>query len=298
MTFFLGKTTLRVHPLLPALWLGSLFGGSGVMLPALLALLLHESGHFLAARAFRLSVEEMEITPMGGVISIENLSAVAPFKAFLLAAAGPLFSMMGFALSPVLYHLGASFSFLQCFSRANLLLALMNLLPVLPLDGGRMLRAVLSKKVSFARSTRLLTTLGSITGVGLCALSFVFSLRGRLSLSPAFAGLYLLYAAALEGRQGTARYMTALIARREKLERHQVLPVECLAAGGDLPLGLLLRRMHPGKYHMVFVLTPDGMGRIGTLEEGALCEVLLHDSTQTLETCIKKGPASAARPNA
>ena len=293
MIFHMGKTVFRVHGLLLGLWvLVCVTGGGGLLFPALLSLSLHEGGHLLAARRMRLGVEEIEITPYGGVIAIKSMASLAPGKSFLLAAAGPLASLAGCALAAGGHRAGLfSFPFALRFFRANLLLVLVNLLPALPLDGGRMLRAFLCRLMPYASATRALVAAGYGVGFLLCAVSLFFACRGQVNLAPAFAGVYLLYAAALEGRQGTARYLTALIARRQKLEIGDTLPVAAIAAGADTPAKDLLRRLTPGKFHLIYVLSPDGMESLGTLDEKAFCDALFAPDDRTLAQCIQKKPA-------
>lgn len=290
MTFRLGRITLRVHGMLPLLWIFAWITGSGAgLLPTLLALLLHESGHLLAARWQKMRVEEIEITPYGGVIVLENVAAAPPLASFFLAAAGPLASLMGCFLAAALLHLGMmDDQFAQGFARGNLLLLLVNLIPALPLDGGRMMRALLSRFLPYATATRILTRIGYGLGALLCGISLYFAFQGLLILSPAFAGLYLIYAATLEGRQGAARYITALIARRQRLERQETLPVELIAVGAETSGRALLRRLSPGKYHVIYVLSQDGMQRLGTLEEKAFCEAVLNHGDVPLGEWIEK----------
>ena len=152
MTFRVGHTRLRLHPLLPLLWLIAGIGGVSRVLAALCTLLLHECGHLTAAKLCGASVSEVEITPLGGVITVENPDALTVGKRFLLASFGPLFSLLGCLLSPALFASGAaSFAFVAAFAKANLLLLLFKLLPVLPLDGGHMLEAMLRR---FSRNGR------------------------------------------------------------------------------------------------------------------------------------------------
>ena len=283
MTLRLGGCRVKAHPLLPVLLLAAALGGMGErLLPTLAALALHEAGHLLAARWLRLRVDEVEITPLGGLMTVANLDEAPPLRRFLLAAAGPLASLCGCVLAPFLYRRGAmAFDLTGAFIHANLMLLLVNLLPALPLDGGRMLQAALNRFFPPRRTERWLAVASSAAGLSLCALTLVFALQGKIVLAPMFAGLYLIYAAAVEGRHGTARYITSLIARRQKLERQMVLPVETVAAGAGMPVWSLLCRLTPGRYHMIHVLSPDGMTRLGVIEEKAFCEAVLsrHDAS-------------------
>ncbi len=276
MTFHIGNIRLRLHPLLPLLWLVSGLSGVSRLLAALCALLLHESGHLMAARLYSVSIAEVEITPIGSVITLENTEALSGGRQFMIACAGPIFSLGGCLLAPALFSAGAApFSFCCSFAKANLLLLLFNLLPVLPLDGGHMLRAVLGRFFPESALTRMLIISGGALGILLCAVSLFFAFQGRLILSPAFCGLYLIYASAADGRRCTARYVTALIARRQKLENRATVPVEAVAAGENTPVGALLRRLSPGKYHIILVLAPDGVTLRGMIEEKELCEAAL-----------------------
>lgn len=276
MTFRIGHTRLRLHPLLPLLWLIAGIGGVSRVLSALCALLLHECGHLTMAKLFGARVSDVEITPLGGVIALENPDALTVGKRFLLACFGPLFSLMGCLTAPALFTSGAaSFSFCASFAKANLLLLLFNLLPVLPLDGGHMASAILRRFFPESAIQRALVCAAEALGILLCAVSLYFAFQGKLILSPAFCGLYLVYVSMADRRRCTARYVTALIARRQKIENRAALPVEAIAAGENMPVATLLRRLSPGKYHIVLVLAPDGMTRRGLIEEKAMCEAAL-----------------------
>ena len=276
MTFSLGRIRLRLHPLLPLLWLVAGIGGVSRLLSALCALLLHEGGHFAAAQLCGAVITEVEITPLGGVMTVEDPEALSSGRKFLLAGFGPLFSLGGCLLAPALFSSGIMpFSFACSFAKSNLLLLLFNLLPVLPLDGGHMLRAVLHRFFPENTVTRAMISAAAGIGILLCALSLYFAFQGKVILSPAFCGLYLIYGSASDGRRCTARYVTALIARRQKIENRAVVPVEAVAAGENIPVGALLRRLSPGKYHIILILAPNGVTRQGVIEEKELCEAAL-----------------------
>ena len=288
MTLRMGNGRVKVHPLLPLiLAVGALSGMGKRLLVSLAALALHEAGHLLTARGLRLRVEELEITPLGGLMTIPDLKAAPPLHRFLLAAAGPLANLCGLALSPLLYRQGViPFELTGAFIHANLTLLLVNLLPAQPLDGGQMLGSVMSRFFPERETARWTSLTSSVIGLILCGLTLFFAIQGKIVFAPAFGGLYLLYAAAVEGRQDTAKYITSLIARRQKLERQMVLPVEMVAAGAEMPVHSLLGRLTPGKYHMIHVLSPDGMTRLGVIEEKAFCEAVLSRHDESLGSIL------------
>lgn len=172
--------TLRVHytwllALVLGLW--SLTRGilparfddeTAVWLPALLILVvyiavvaLHEAGHLLAAKLLRVPMTTLNVHPIGTLARVRHEGA-GPGKTFVIAAAGPLANLVvWFLLGRVQATpetLGAEvLGFARSF---NLTLALINLLPGLPLDGGRMLRAVVWFGTDYDLGTRIATMAG------------------------------------------------------------------------------------------------------------------------------------------
>ena len=288
MSFSLGKTRLRMHPLLPLLWGLSLISGNGPgLLAAFLALLIHESGHFAAARMMGIPINALEITPFGGVMHPESYESAAPAARFFFAAAGPLMSLIGCFSAVLLFRWSVPFPFVQRFARANLLLLAVNLLPALPLDGGEMLCSILSARFPPAAVTKALAAIGCAAGALLGAFSLMTAFRGELLLSPLFAGLYLIYAGSAARRESAARYVTALIARRQQLEKYGILPVEYLALAADTPARLLLSRLSLNRYHMILVLSPDGMNCMGALDEKAFCEAVMNQPGEPIGAWLK-----------
>ena len=279
-----GNTRLSVHPLLPILWTVLFLAGHGSgVLSAVLALCVHESGHILAARCFRRQIESVEITPLGGILSLRGPDTLSPAQTLLIAAAGPLFSFLGCLAAPILYEKGIfSFMLTGAFIRNSALLFLINMLPALPLDGGKMAQGICGLLFPRVKPYRVLCILGAAAGTALCLATLVFAFRGHLILGPLFAGLYLFYSASVEHRQEPFRYVTSLIDRRQKIDQDDVLPVQLLAAGGSVPAVKILKSLSPGKYHLFLVLSPDGTKPIGFVEESAYCDSILSNKNQTL----------------
>ncbi len=111
------------------------------------SVLFHELSHSVVARGYGLPVRRILLYPLGGFSEIER-EAPSPGKEFAVAAAGPVLSLalgaLGWGLTKVLTS-GTPGSLAAQLMYANIIVGLFNLLPGLPLDGGRMLRAVIWK---------------------------------------------------------------------------------------------------------------------------------------------------------
>lgn len=155
---------------------GALFGIVATLL-LFFSVTLHELGHSLQALKFGVHVRDITLMPMGGLARMEDIPE-EPNKELRIALAGPL---VNFGIALLLIGLGAllnaralvsldelvasfgqvSWSGLLAYlTSANLLLGLFNLIPAFPMDGGRILRAMLAKKMSYAKATKIAAQVG------------------------------------------------------------------------------------------------------------------------------------------
>ena len=137
---FLDKFSGR--PMVVALLVAmALFDRSGIVAATLLAAALHECGHLLAARLLHVMVAGLHLGLIGAQIEIRG-RMLTYGEEWLICASGPLASLLFAALGAVFWNMGA---WARYFSCASLVLGILNLLPIQTFDGGRMLRATLSR---------------------------------------------------------------------------------------------------------------------------------------------------------
>ncbi len=144
--------------------------------------LAHELGHSLVAKSQGIEVKSITLFLLGGVASIEK-EASSPGREAVMAGVGPLVSIvigvLCWGLSAVLPGPEYVVAILFYLGIANLSLAVFNLLPGFPLDGGRVLRALLWwRNHSFERATRQATLVGQAFGVALIGLGVLQILAG------------------------------------------------------------------------------------------------------------------------
>ncbi len=126
---------------------------------------LHELGHAMMARLFEVRTRDITLYPIGGIARLERMPR-HPFAEGAIALAGPAVNVVIAAFLAVAWGvlggLVGSFSgaILQTLLYANVVLVLFNLLPVFPMDGGRVLRAILGAFVPFTKATRISARVG------------------------------------------------------------------------------------------------------------------------------------------
>ncbi len=135
-----------------------------------LCVLLHEFGHVFAARRYGVKTPDVTLWPFGGIANLERIPE-KPSEELVVAIAGPLVNVV--IAAALLLYLGATVdpanlmkiedpavSMVAKLAGANIFLVLFNMVPAFPMDGGRVLRALLAIKFGFSRATQYAAGIG------------------------------------------------------------------------------------------------------------------------------------------
>ncbi|WP_250630630.1 site-2 protease family protein [Rhodoflexus caldus] len=145
---------------------------------------LHEFGHALAARRYGIETQDITLLPIGGLARLASMPE-KPMEELVVALAGPAVNIVISALIYPFLHIseGTEISlnlravdgdtFLLSLMAVNLWLALFNMIPAFPMDGGRVLRALLSFRMERAAATRVAAAIGQFLAIGFVILGFL-----------------------------------------------------------------------------------------------------------------------------
>lgn len=278
--FTLGGVPVRLHPALPLmLALGVMLGGGARIALLALSLALHEAAHALCALWLKVRVVELELMPFGGAARLENAWAMRPGQLAAVALAGPTLNALLAASALALGSRG----FISPWAAWVLLLdnaalCLFNLLPALPLDGGRLVFGLLSEPLGAERAARWGVWAGrALAGLMLAgALAGILAL-GRLHLTLCLCAAFILASGGREILAAGSASLISLVERSGELAGEGTLPLRWLAAGDDTPLRSLIPRMHPRTLHRVAVYDRN-MRLAGVVEEEELLRAALEDA--------------------
>ncbi len=241
--------------------------GVGFILLLFLCVLLHEFGHALAARMYGIRTPDITLLPIGGVARLERMPD-KPWQELVVAVAGPAVNIV---IALALFAVVATkmtFSGLSDLERAdgnlieklmvvNVMLVLFNAIPAFPMDGGRVLRALLAMKFSYVTATSVAARVGQVMAV----LFLVAGFFGSPMLM--FIGVFVFFGAQQE--LAYARYRAAFSNRRvaEVMQTAFVaLPADMTCAEAD--------RLVKSYDQMAFPVVDSHLRAIGMLGKHAL----------------------------
>jgi len=225
-----------------------------------LSVLVHELSHSVVARGFGLPVRRILLYPLGGFSEIER-EPQTPGREFLVSAAGPALSLLlaagGWGLTHVVTAGTIGGTLISQLMWANLVVGGFNLLPGLPLDGGRMLRAVIWKVTGRpGTSTIVAAWAGRVLALGLFVLVLAPPVEARIGGDLVTVVWLAVIAAFMWTGAGQAIKATRFRERLPALQARR-LARKAVSVAADTPLAEAIRRADESKARAVVVVDHD-----------------------------------------
>lgn len=264
------------------LGLFAMVGMLGKVVIVFFAIICHELAHAGTAYLLGFKVREIELLPFGGVARIERLNEAAPLQDMVIAVAGPLCSLV---LAAMTHMIMTEYAYRHedwgFFLKVNIMLACFNLLPALPLDGGRILRAWLCQIWDYGKATAAVVKVSM--GVSFCLISYAiaeFFLTYTINVTFIGAGIFLFTAARVEAKVAGFRVMRVLAHKKELLTAKGIMPTAHYTAVSTMRIKEVMRLFHPEQYYIVIVVD-ENLAVQGQVTETELWEALTTKGIST-----------------
>ena len=260
----------------------------GLVMIVFVCVVLHEFGHALTAQRYGVGTRDITLLPIGGVASLERMPE-DPKQEFMITVAGPLVNLVIAVLAFGLIAItGISLLLTDLFNditswnavlsflvMSNLGLFLFNLIPAFPMDGGRILRSLLSMRLPRERATRIAAGVGRFLALGFVA-------YGLLEGAPflALIGLFIFMAAGAEAKQ------VAQQSRMRSILVQDVMKMDPLCLDQAMDLQSAWNQLTFGEHQVLMVL--DQGRYVGLVGREELRSAMVIGSPGTLVALARK----------
>lgn len=235
----------------------------------------HELFHLFAALLLRVRVKSVIVMPFGMTLRLSGALIRKPVQEIVIALAGPFANVLMLFLGAFFRHFyfwaEKSMFFYHGFNCAILFF---NLLPILPLDGGRVLRALLAHSFGYLRALSFMRRLSQVFTVVLLCVGVIcfFLLKGNFSFLMISA--FFIFHMTEERKTTDLFVLKELIRSKEKLLEERLMNTRVLSAEHHVRAKSLLRRISYDSYCLIYVV--DSSGRGTWVSEGKLVDALLE----------------------
>jgi Zn-dependent protease/predicted transcriptional regulator len=266
--------------------MGAVISGVGYILALFFCVVLHEFGHSLTARRYGIQTRNITLLPIGGIASLEKMPD-DPRQEINVAIAGPA---VNFVIAILLYlylylsnaedtaeQFGVTGgSFLYRLMVVNFFLGTFNLLPAFPMDGGRVLRAVLALRMDHAKATQKAASVGQFLAVGMGLLGIMYN---PFLL---FIAIFIWFGASSESNAEQLKSILGQARVRHAMQRefHTLSPDDNLARAVELTLAGSQKDFPVGYHNKFYKVLHYGDLVKGLREKGEharVCELQLPD---------------------
>jgi Zn-dependent protease/CBS domain-containing protein len=268
--------------------------GVALILALFVCVVLHELGHALTAKRYHIMTRDITLLPIGGVARLERIPR-EPVQELLVAVAGPAVNVaIAMALLVIALILrkpvsvadafGVHGSFVGKLMSMNLFIVAFNLLPAFPMDGGRILRALLAQAMDYARATAIAARVGQ----GMAILFFLVGLLSQWVLLMVIAVFVFL------GAQAEAE-MVQVTASLRGIRVHDAMITHFRALSATDSLSVAVSELIAGSQHDFPVLEGDRV--VGMLTRNDLVKALANGGPQTQVSTVMRSDCHTVTEN-
>lgn len=221
------------------------------------ALIIHEAAHIFASVVQGVKLDSIKIFPIGlNAVFQDDFNKEA--NSFIINISGPFINILIFFVCFLLntYYLPGSDN-MRFFISVNIFLAVFNMLPVLPLDGGRMLRDILTSRIGLFKAYKYSKRVSKGMGLFIIILGIVQSYGNIYNFSLIFLGSYIFHFLKYEESEVYFMNIKNLIYKRSRFLRKGIYPGRELVVIKSMRLGDILKDMDFDRFHIIYVLDEE-----------------------------------------
>ena len=264
---------IRISKLfIPYIILLIILGFKGEFIIAFILVFIHELMHYLTARILGFSGFDIEILPIGAVLKVKDLDEASPKEDLIISLSGPLSNLL---LAVIFYVLFILFNrpYLHLIYNSNLAIGIFNLIPAFPLDGGRVLRDILSIKTIYRKANEISIRVSMILGSIFMFIYFVSVAANKSNFNLGLISIFILISSIKEKERIVYLIMGYIIKKKYRFIKRGYIENKSISVFCKKDLLSVLGIIDKNKYNL-FTVLDENMSVLEILYEEEIIEAI------------------------
>lgn len=281
----MAKLKVKFHPLFWIFLVILLFSNNFIsVFSYIFCVFLHELGHFIMASFLGYKLNKINFMPFGASLSGKENVFYKTKHEVLVSIAGPLTNLILLIISLALFWcFPVCYIFLEDFYFANLITLMFNLLPVYPLDGGRVINAIFKRKGNVKKAYKKTKIIGFIV-CGFLFILFIVSAFYKINFTFGLTALFLIAGLFFEDTSCYYQVNFSFINKTKKLNLGMETQVLCVSI--NTTLYNVLKKLNKFKYNLINIVNSNGK-IIKSFTESEIAELFINNNlSEKLENLI------------
>ncbi|GBF10002.1 MAG: M50 family metallopeptidase [Tepidibacillus sp.] len=258
MINILSETKIAINPFFWLVIVGAILTGQFLEIITLFGIvIIHELGHVFAARSYDWKVTEIQLLPFGGVAKVEQATD-SLWQEFIVAIAGPFQNLMMILVAIVFERLHLwSNDWTTFFIQANTWIGLFNLLPISPLDGGKLMKIFFYIFLSFRKAIHTSIFLSLFLSVIFLIWGSGFGFSEKMNINGLILAIFFIYINWMDAKQLPYHFWQFLLMKVQMEPMRNVAAIPIIVHQ-DTTVMQALRLLRKQRYHLFYLLSNNG----------------------------------------
>lgn len=259
-------------------------GFNGNLITAFIMVIFHEFTHYFVARYFGFKSGNVEILPFGAVLTVNDFEEASFKEDLIISLSGPIFNLV---LAVIFYIVYLYFhnTIINSLFLTNAALGIFNLVPALPLDGGRIFRNLMARKIRYRLANFIIIIVSICIGSAFMLYYIYCFFRGQMNLSFGIIALYIIIYSFREKERIAYIIMSDIIKKKFKFIKRGYIENKSFSIYSKNDLLKVLSLVEKNKYN-IFTVLDDELRVIDIIYEEEILEGLKSYGNITLEELV------------